>query len=110
MISTGCTSCSKPQFCFLAYLHIRINRGDGRKVFKAVVQRGMKVHRSVLTRLEALTTEEQPRGYIPRIRPNIVCDEGLPHERRVCRALTHEEWLKGGVEDMPTKKPLFEWV
>jgi hypothetical protein len=64
----------------------------------------------VLTRLQALTAEGQPRGYIPRIRPNIVCDEGLPDERRVCRALTHEEWLDGAVENMKTHKPLFEWV
>jgi hypothetical protein len=91
-------------------MRLRINRGDGRKVFKAVVRRGLKVHRSVLTRLEALTTEEQPRGYIPRIRPNIICDEGAPHERRICRTLTHEEWLEGAVENMPTRKPLFEWV
>jgi hypothetical protein len=79
-------------------------------VFKAVVQRGLKVHRSVLTRLEALDTEDRKQGYVPRIRPNIVCDEGLPHERRVCRVLTHDEWTQRKVEGVQMDKPLIEWV
>jgi hypothetical protein len=74
------------------------------------VKRGLKVHRSVLTRLEALNEEEKTKAYVPHIKPNIVVDEGLPHERRVCRRMTHEEWVEQKVHGLELEKPWLEWV
>jgi hypothetical protein len=79
-------------------------------VYKAIVKRGIKVHRSVRTRIEALDQQNQGKAYVPQIRPNIICYEGLPHEQRVCRRMTHEEWMDGKVDGVDLDKPWFEWV
>jgi hypothetical protein len=86
-----------------------MNRGSGRKVFKRIVAHGMKVHRSVRTRLQAAA--EHDVDYVPHIVPNIVHNEGAPDEVRVCRRLTHQEWLDGGaIEGVKLDKPVIEWV
>jgi hypothetical protein len=82
----------------------RINRGNGRKVYKDIVKRGIKVHRSVLTRIEASDNEH---AYVPQIRPNI---KVRGQEEKVCRRMTQEEWMKGTVEGADLAKPWLEWV
>ena len=70
------------------------NRGKGRKVYSRVMRRGVKVHRSVRTRMLARGKGGENRPYLPKIRYMI---DGKP------RKLTRDEWL---AED-----PLhFEWV
>jgi len=69
------------------------NRGAGRKVFTQVMRRGMKVHRSVKTRMEA-SKQGNLENYRPRIRPVI---------GNAARRLTIEEWVSDNPE-------FFEWV
>ena len=70
------------------------NRGKGRKVDHRVMRRGMKVHRSVKTRMMANGVEGGKGQYLPKIR--CVVDG-------VARRLTREEWLA----EVPE---YFEWV
>jgi hypothetical protein len=71
------------------------NRGAGRTVYRPVMKRGMKVHRSVKTRIEALDHFGNTGHYIPKIKPH------LRHEKP--RQFTFEEWN--------TENPIqFEWV
>jgi hypothetical protein len=70
------------------------NRGKGRIVYLRVMDRGMKVHRSVKTRMLACATKEKNKQYLPKIR----CMIGGQ-----ARRLTREEWLA----DEPDH---FEWV
>jgi hypothetical protein len=79
-------------------------------VFKHIVSRGMKVHRSVLTRLEALPSPEEVGTYVPRIRPNIhIKRKG--EVLKVCRRMTREEWMTRSVADadVPQEHHWFEW-
>jgi len=71
------------------------NRGAGRVIYRPVIKRGMKVHRSVKTRIEALDHFGNSGHYIPQVRPH------LPHEKP--RQLTFEEWNAENPEH-------FEWV
>jgi len=71
------------------------NRGKGRKVFGPVMRRGMKVHRSVKTRVEALDVAGRKKNYTPKIRPFV--------GKGVVRRLTVEEWLAENPQH-------FEWV
>jgi len=75
------------------------NRGAGRRVFHPVMRRGMKVHRSVKTRLESLDKHGQQGSYLPKIRP-FVKDKT---KKDGSRKLTVEEWLAENPEH-------FEWV
>jgi len=89
------------------------NRGEGRKIFKHVVKRGMKVHRSVLTRLEALDEAGRPGTYQPWVRPNFVKrkkEKGIPllEDHIHCRRMTNEEWITQKTEKL--KSPWFQWV
>ena len=70
------------------------NRGKGRTVYSMVMHRGMKVHRSVRTRMKAHAVEGDKRPYMPKIR--CVIDGKV-------RSLTREEWLADAPEH-------FEWV
>ncbi|KAF9786823.1 hypothetical protein BJ322DRAFT_1052259 [Thelephora terrestris] len=70
------------------------NRGRGRQVYGLVMRRGMKVHRSVKTRMLAQTTQGNGEPYVPKIRCMV---NGKP------RRLTREEWLAE-----PPR--YFEWV
>jgi len=70
------------------------NRGKGRKVYQRVMRRGMKVHRSVKTRMLAGGVEGKHGHYLPRIR--CVIDGTV-------RSLTKEEWMADEPEH-------FEWV
>ena len=75
-------------------LAARWNRGKGRKVYHQVMARGMKVHRSVKTRIEAFRMGGGNEPYLPKIR--CVIDGET-------RRLSEGEWLD---ED----QQLFEWV
>jgi len=70
------------------------NRGRGRQVYGLVMRRGMKVHRSVKTRMLAQTRQGNGKPYVPKIRCMV---NGTP------RRLTREEWLA----ETPR---YFEWV
>ena len=70
------------------------NRGQGRKVYHLVMRRGMKVHRSVKTRMLARGKDGGNRPYLPKVRCVI---DG------VARPLTRDEWLA----DDPVH---FEWT
>ena len=70
------------------------NRGKGRKVYHRVMERGVKVHRSVRTRILARATVGENKPYLPKIRCVI---NGKP------RCLTREEWLAKEPEH-------FKWV
>lgn len=70
------------------------NRGKGRKVYSRVMRRGIKVHRSVKTRMLARGTDGGNRPYLPKVRCVI---DG------VARPLTRDEWLA----DDPVH---FEWA
>jgi uncharacterized protein (DUF2235 family) len=70
------------------------NRGKGRQVYHLVMERGMKVHRSVKARMLALGPNGETKPYLPKIRCMI---GGKP------RRLTREEWLADHPEH-------FEWV
>jgi len=87
-------TCHRRRTTSLILLPVSWNRGKGRKVYQLVMQRGMKVHRSVRTRMLARGMEGENRPYLPKIRCVI---DGVP------RCLTREEWL---AED-----PMhFEWA
>ena len=60
------------------------NRGKGREVYEEVMRHGVKVHRSVKTRMLALPIEGGNKPYVPQIRFTI---DGVP------RPLTKDEWL-----------------
>jgi hypothetical protein len=81
-------------------------------VYKHVVSRGIKVHRSVLTRLEALDKDGKAKTYVPLIRPNIVVhehDEGGDHERHLpLRRMTHDEWMSRRVSGKD--EDWFQWL
>jgi hypothetical protein len=70
------------------------NRGKGRQVYGMVMDRGMKVHRSVRLRMLAQGTDGNGKLYLPKIRCTV---------DRIPRRLTREEWL----EEEPR---FFEWV
>jgi len=70
------------------------NRGKGRRVYGIVMRRGMKVHRSVKTRMSTRAPKGDDKPYRPKVRCVI---DGEP------RRLTREEWLA----DEPK---FFEWV
>lgn len=70
------------------------NRGRGRKVYHQVMKRGMKVHRSVRTRILAGDIEGANSQYLPKTRCIV---DGVP------RHLTRDEWLK----EVPD---YFEWA
>ena len=70
------------------------NRGKGRQVYHLVIQRGMKVHRSVKTRMLAQGANGEKKPYLPKIR--LMVNGEL-------RRLTREEWLAD-------KSDHFEWV
>ncbi|KAI0091262.1 hypothetical protein BDY19DRAFT_1086277 [Irpex rosettiformis] len=74
-----------------------VNRGRGRKIFKHEMKEGMRVHRSVKTRLEAGPIFFNGH-YIPRVRPSIG-----PGKKREPRTLDHHEW---NVDD----PAYWEWV
>ncbi|KAF9651414.1 hypothetical protein BDM02DRAFT_3091324 [Thelephora ganbajun] len=65
------------------------NRGKGREVHHQVIERGMKVHRSVRTRMLAFPMDGGNRLYLPKIRFKV--DGEL-------RCLTREEWLADNPE------------
>ncbi|KAI0078129.1 hypothetical protein K474DRAFT_1706686 [Panus rudis PR-1116 ss-1] len=72
------------------------NKGRGRKIFKDEVDEGLKVHRSVKTRLEA--GEAFVEGvYIPKVRPNLPTTRTDEQEqkKKVKRdpvMLEHHQW------------------
>lgn len=69
----------------------------------------MKVHRSVLTRMEAVDHTGKPATYLPRVRPNVhIWEEDQEHKR--CVRPSREEWLSGTFDGMNLKRPWFEWV
>lgn len=76
----------------------RWNRGRGRKVYKAEVEEGMKVHRSVKTRLEAGAIFDSEL-YAPQIRPSLKSKDG---KRKAVR-LSHERWSSD-------RQDLWTWV
>lgn len=102
-------TCCEARVCLLTELSNRWNNGKGRKVFKHVVDRGLKVHRSVLTRMEACDHSGRPGAYVPLIRPNIHVAEG-GEDKRHCERMSHEEWVKGSVGGMALKESWFKWV
>ena len=79
---------------------IRWNRGRGRKIPRHEMHEGLKVHRSVKTRLEASHRLEEE--YVPQIRPEL---KKFVNGKKVKEAkrLTHEDW---NVED----PKYWEWV
>ena len=60
------------------------NWSKGRQVYGIVMDRGMKVHRSVKIRMLARGPEGDNKPYVPKVRCTI---HGKP------RTLTREEWL-----------------
>lgn len=70
------------------------NRGKDREVYKEVMESGIKVHRSVRTRMLAFPMDGSNKLYLPKIRFTV---DGEP------RRLTREEWLADEPE-------YFEWV
>ncbi|KAF9644019.1 hypothetical protein BDM02DRAFT_3122619 [Thelephora ganbajun] len=70
------------------------NRGKGRVVYRRVMERGIKVHRSVRTRMLARGKEGKNKPYLPKIRCMIDGE---------ARRLTREEWLA-------EEPSYFEWV
>lgn len=75
-------------------LVISWNRGKGREVYKGVMNRGIKVHRSVRTRVTASPVDGSNERYVPKIR--FLIDGKL-------QRLTWKEWS----EETPEH---FEWV
>jgi len=69
------------------------NRGRGRKIPRTEMTEGLKVHRSVKTKLEATSKFDNP--YIPQVRPNIECldpDKGWRKTKTDPVQLSHAEW------------------
>ena len=96
--------CKSP--LFLIYHRLRVasltmlvasrNCGIGRKVYQQVMPRGMKVHRSVRTRMVALDMEgKKNKRYLPKVQ----CEM---HDGKI-RCPTREEWLEDPGFD-------FKWV
>ena len=72
----------------------RVNQGRGRKVWKDEMDEGMKVHRSVKTRLEAGQIFFDDH-YVPRVRPSVpivVHAKTRAERRRQVKELEHHEW------------------
>ena len=72
------------------------NLGKGRVVYRAVMERGLKVHRSVKLRISASGADGQSEDYLPKIRCEIKDGEEA-------RTLEKKEWLAD-------KPQYFEWV
>ena len=68
-------------------------------MFHRVMQRRMKVHRSVKTRIQARGMEGEKEPYLPKIRCVFKVGEG----KYETRPLTREEWLAEEPEH-------FNWV
>lgn len=74
---------------------LRWNRGQGRKIVKDEMDEGLKVHRSVKTRLEA--GEAFVSGlYAPKVRPHLPSGKHAPGDLKMVsrepKALPHGEW------------------
>ena len=78
-------------------IQYRVNRGRGRKIIKKEMESGLKVHRSVKTRLEAGPIFFNMH-YIPRVRPRLPSNP-----KGEARMLDHHEW---NVDDAKH----WEWV
>jgi hypothetical protein len=65
-------------------------------VYRAVMERGLKVHRSVKIRISASGADGQSEDYLPKIRCEIKDGEEA-------RSLVEKEWLAD-------KPEYFEWV
>jgi hypothetical protein len=68
-----------------------------------MIKRGVKVHRSVKTRILASPKDEKSKGYVPRIRFTI---EG----EKEPRCLEREEWLAEPKTKEEEEKRIFKWV
>lgn len=90
------------------FLDYRMNWGRGRKVFKHIVHRGMKIHRSVLTRLEALDHKGEDGTYHPAVRPNVVIKKQDGGDFRWCERVPNKSWRQGLIEGL--ERAWFEWV
>jgi len=67
------------------------NRGRGRKIYKNEMKEGMKVHRSVKTRLEAGPAFDDYEGlYWPKVRPNLPA-QGVVKSKDPVR-LDYHDW------------------
>ncbi|KAI0081423.1 hypothetical protein K474DRAFT_1656566 [Panus rudis PR-1116 ss-1] len=78
------------------------NRGKGRKIPRREMDEGLKIHRSVKTRLEASHRMGEP--YVPQVRPAMrIFDSYGRKVKAEPRQLTHTEW---NVDD-PKQ---WEWV
>lgn len=74
-----------------SYLHHRWNRGQGRQIPRSEMKEGLKIHRSVKTRLEA--TERLGIPYVPQVRPKLnAVDSSGKKVKCEARSLSHEEW------------------
>jgi hypothetical protein len=94
----------------LALFLFSINRGMGRKVFKHVVHRGIKVHRSVLIRMQA-GVQAGEKEYVPLIMPNLVPDNVLEEDKdKHCRAMEKTEWETRNTKNQSGMGAWFEWV
>ena len=110
-ISGATLSCKLPHFvthhrrrtASLILLVISRNHGEGRVVYLPMIKRGMKVHRSVKTRILASPKDEKSKGYVPRIRFTI---EG----EKEPRCLARDEWLAEPKTEEEEKKRVFKWV
>ena len=90
-------SCSCRWWCvtLLTTFSISANRGQGRVVHARVMERRLKVHRSVRARIEA-----HPEGTKDEYRPQIRC---WIDSEKTTRRLTRKEWL--------AEPPVhFDWV
>ena len=83
---------NRPRAASLITLVVSWNLWKGRKVYKQVMDRGMKVHSSVRTRMLAEGGKDSP--YLPEVR--CVMEDGT-------RQPTRKEWLA----NEPT---FFKWV
>ncbi|CAL1694110.1 unnamed protein product [Somion occarium] len=66
------------------------NRGQGRRIPRSEMKEGLKIHRSVKTRLEASGRLGAP--YIPHVRPELKVINAEGRKVKVSRQLRHEEW------------------
>ena len=83
----------------MRHLVYRWNRGRGRKIYKSEMREGMKVHRSVKTRLEAGILHDG-QLYVPKVRPHIAKSKdkktrpvGLSHGEWNVDEPQHWEWV-----------------
>ncbi|KAH8103592.1 hypothetical protein BXZ70DRAFT_889242 [Cristinia sonorae] len=68
------------------------NKGQGRKIYKDEMDEGMRVHRSVKTRLEAgAVFDDDEQLYWPKVRPNLRSRDSGKKGRNPVR-LEHHEW------------------